>query len=156
MSTLRNARVTGVRFCAWPFGGKGSKPLSTAADVSAVAQQVLARRQTDSARVLYVGLTRSVSVTCLAAAKPAPAALNTLAPGPIVEWAEGACNDGTLVVQGRDGECRLSVEAFSSPAGERVPDVDLGDALDGYTPRSEVEPAEIPGVSTGSTDSTGG
>ena len=102
-----------IRFWAWPFGGKGFKPLSAAADASAIARQVLARRQADSARVLYVGLTRSVSVTCLAAAKPVPASLNTLASGPIVEWTAGAGNDGTLLVQGRDGERRLSVEAFS-------------------------------------------
>ena len=93
-----------IRFWPWPFGKKGFKPLSGAADSSAVAQRVLARRQADSARVLYVGLTRSVSVTCLAAAKPAPASLNSLGTGPIVEWTEGAGNEGTLTVQGRDGE----------------------------------------------------
>ncbi len=70
-----------VRFWPWPFGAKGFKTLSGVADSSAVAQRVLARRQADSARVLYVGLTRSVSVTCLAAAKPAPASLNSLGTG---------------------------------------------------------------------------
>lgn len=109
-----------VRFWPWPFGGKGFKPLSAAADESAVARRVLARRQADSARVLYVGLTRAISVTCLAAAKPAPASLNTLAPGPIVEWTADDGNDGKLVVQGRpgDNERRLSVEAFSYEAAD--------------------------------------
>lgn len=102
-----------IRFWAWPFGAKGFKPLSGVADSSAVAQRVLTRRQADSARVLYVGLTRSVSVTCLAAAKPAPASLNSLGTGPIVEWTEGACNKGALTVQGRDGEHTLPVDAFS-------------------------------------------
>lgn len=102
-----------IRFWPWPFGKKGFKPLSGAADSSAVAQRVLARRQADSARVLYVGLTRSVSVTCLAAAKPAPASLNSLGTGPIVEWTEGTGSEGTLTVQGRDGEHTLTVEAFS-------------------------------------------
>ena len=97
-----------IRFWPWPFGGKGFKPLSGVADESAVAQRVLARRQADSARLLYVGLTRSVSVTCLAAAKPAPASLNTLASGPIVEWTAGAGNEGTLAVQGRRRQRRLS------------------------------------------------
>lgn len=107
-----------IRFWAWPFGAKGFKPLSGVADTSAVAQRVLARRQADSARVLYVGLTRSVSVSCLAAAKPAPASLNSLGTGPIVEWTEGAGNEGTLTVQGRNGERALSVETFSyEPAG---------------------------------------
>jgi ATP-dependent exoDNAse (exonuclease V) beta subunit len=100
-----------IRFWPWPFGAKGFKPLSGAADSSAVAQRVLARRQADSARVLYVGLTRSVSVTCLAAAKPAPASLNSLGTGPIVEWTEGPDNEGTLTVQGR--EQTLPVDAFS-------------------------------------------
>ncbi|WP_211877015.1 UvrD-helicase domain-containing protein [Pseudarthrobacter albicanus] len=112
-----------IRFWPWPFGAKGFKPLSAAADESAVAQRVLARRQADSARVLYVGLTRSVSVTCLAAAKPAPASLNTLGHGPIVEWTAGAGSEGTLVIQGRDGERRLSVETFSyEPADGRPAD----------------------------------
>ncbi|MET3203947.1 UNVERIFIED_ORG: ATP-dependent exoDNAse (exonuclease V) beta subunit [Arthrobacter sp. UYEF13] len=102
-----------IRFWPWPFGGKGFKPLSSAADSSAVAQRVLARRQADSARVLYVGLTRSVSVTCLAAAKPAPASLNTLGTGPIVEWTAGPGTEGTFLVQGRDGEHPLAVDAFS-------------------------------------------
>jgi ATP-dependent helicase/nuclease subunit A len=103
-----------IRFWPWPFGTKKSvKPISGLADDSAVAQRVLARRQADSARVLYVGLTRSVSVTCLAAAKPAPASLSTLGRGPVVEWTAGSANEGTLVVQGRDGERSLSVDAFS-------------------------------------------
>jgi ATP-dependent helicase/nuclease subunit A len=109
-----------VRFWPWPFGGKGFKPLSAAADESAVALRVLARRQADSARVLYVGLTRAISITCLAAAKSAPASLNTLASGPIVEWTADHGNDGKLVVQGRpgDNERRLSVEAFSYEPAE--------------------------------------
>jgi ATP-dependent helicase/nuclease subunit A len=118
-----------IRFWPWPFGGKGFKPLSAVADESAVAQRVLARRQADSARVLYVGLTRSVGVTCLAAAKPAPASLNTLGCGPIVAWTAGTANDGgagtagTLAVQGRDGERILSVDAFSyEPADGRAAD----------------------------------
>ncbi|QCB98576.1 hypothetical protein E5206_18060 [Arthrobacter sp. PAMC25564] len=110
-----------IRFWPWPFGAKGFKPLSGVADESVVAQRVLARRQADSARVLYVGLTRSVSVTCLAAAKPAPASLNTLASGPIVEWTAGAGNKGTLAVLGRDAEHTLSVDAFSyEPVDERA------------------------------------
>lgn len=102
-----------IRFWTWPFGAKGFKPLSGVADSSAVAQRVLARRQADSARVLYVGLTRSVSVTCLAAAKPAPASLNSLGTGTIVEWTEGEGNGGTLTVQGRGDEQTLRVDAFS-------------------------------------------
>lgn len=102
-----------IRFWPWPFGKKGFKPLSGVADSSVVAQRFLARRQADSARVLYVGLTRSVSVTCLAAAKPAPASLNSLGTGPIVEWTEGAGSQTTLTVQGRYGEHTLTVEAFS-------------------------------------------
>jgi ATP-dependent exoDNAse (exonuclease V) beta subunit len=108
-----------IRFWPWPFGRKGFKPLSTVADSSPVAQRVLSRRQADSARVLYVGLTRSVSVTCLAAAKPAPASLNTLGSGPIAEWRGVAGDEGTLVIQGRDGEHTLAVDAFTyEPAGE--------------------------------------
>ncbi|MET1155729.1 UvrD-helicase domain-containing protein, partial [Arthrobacter sp.] len=118
-----------VRFWPWPFGGKGFKPLSAVADSSTVAQRVLARRQADSSRVLYVGLTRSVGVTCLAAAKPAPASLNTLGSGPIVEWTAGAGNEGTLLVQGRAGEHTLTVDAFTyEPAGEPV---DTGTAAQG-------------------------
>lgn len=113
-----------IRFWPWPFGTKGFKPLSGAADGSAVAQRVLARRQADSARVLYVGLTRSVSLTCLAAAQPAPAALNTLGPGPMLEWSTetgGEGSAGTLVIQGRDGERRLPVGAFRyEPADGRA------------------------------------
>jgi ATP-dependent exoDNAse (exonuclease V) beta subunit len=107
-----------IRFWAWPFGAKGFKPLSGVAESSAVAQRVLARRQADSARVLYVGLTRSVSVTCLAAAKQAPASLNSLGTGPIAEWREGTGNEGTLTVQGRHGEDTLAVEAFSYEPAE--------------------------------------
>ncbi|MBT2554487.1 exodeoxyribonuclease V subunit beta [Arthrobacter sp. ISL-5] len=115
-----------IRFWAWPFGTKGFKPLSGVADSSAVAQRALARRQADSARVLYVGLTRSVSVTCLAAAKPAPASLNSLGTGPIVEWAEGARNEGTLTVQGRNGEHTLSMDAFSYEPADGPADTDGG------------------------------
>lgn len=102
-----------IRHWPWPFGAKGFKPLSATADTSAVAQRALARRQADSARVLYVGLTRSVSVTCLAAAKPAPAWLSTLGVSPIVEWTSGSDDRGSLVVQGRDGELTLTVDPFS-------------------------------------------
>lgn len=111
-----------IRFWPWPFGAKGFKPLSSLTDSSAVAERVLARRQADSARVLYVGLTRSVSVTCLAAAKPAPASLNSLGTGPIVEWTE----EGNLKVQGRDGEQTLSVEAFSYEPADGPADTDEG------------------------------
>ncbi|WP_426939271.1 UvrD-helicase domain-containing protein [Pseudarthrobacter sp. S3] len=113
-----------IRFWPWAFGGKGFKPLSAVADSSAVAQRVLARRQADSARVLYVGLTRSVSVTCLAAANPAPASLNSLGTGPIVEWTAGAGNDGTLTVQGRDGEHALAVDAFTYEPADGPADTD--------------------------------
>lgn len=137
-----------IRFWPWPFGTKGFKPLSGAADSSAVAQRVLARRQADSARVLYVGLTRSVSVTCLAAAKPAPASLNSLGTGPIVEWSEGTGSEGTLTVQGRDGEQTLAVEAFSYEPADGPANTDDGakveyeDGLAGEAPVPQ-KPARV-------------
>ncbi|QDY89063.1 hypothetical protein E7Y32_01625 [Arthrobacter sp. UKPF54-2] len=137
-----------IRFWPWPFGTKGFKPLSGAADSSAVAQRVLARRQADSARVLYVGLTRSVSVTCLAAAKPAPASLNSLGTGQIVEWTEGTGSEGTLTVQGRDGEHTLAVEAFSYEPADGPANTDDGANVeyeDGLAVESPVshEPARV-------------
>ncbi|WP_432396483.1 UvrD-helicase domain-containing protein [Pseudarthrobacter sp. L19] len=119
-----------IRFWAWPFGAKGFKPLSGVAESSAVAQRVLARRQADSARVLYVGLTRSVSVTCLAAAKPAPASLNSLGTGAIVEWTVGAGKEGTLTVQGRHGAHTLPVEAFSYEPADGPAATDDGSAVE--------------------------
>ena len=76
----------------------------------------LKRRQADSARVLYVGLTRSVSVTCLTSISRPRASLNTLASGPIVEWtARRAGNEGNYDSPGprATASTHLSLEVFS-------------------------------------------
>ncbi|MBJ2119416.1 UvrD-helicase domain-containing protein [Arthrobacter sp. MSA 4-2] len=87
-----------IRFWPSPFPYGGS-PLDTAAKSSDVLARNEARERRNAARLLYVGMTRSVSTTILTAKGPAPAGLNDLGIKSLVSWS-GEGSEGLISIAG--------------------------------------------------------
>lgn len=87
-----------IRFWPSSFPYKGS-PLDAAASTSEVLARNEERERRDAARLLYVGMTRSISTTVLTAKGTAPLGLNDLGVDKLVSWS-GEDSEGLLSVSG--------------------------------------------------------
>lgn len=89
-----------IRFWPSPFPYKGS-PLDTAAKSSNVLMANEARERRNAARLMYVGMTRSINTTVLTAKGSSPLGLNDLGISGLIKWS-GEEDDGRITVNGNE------------------------------------------------------
>lgn len=130
-----------IRFWPSPFPYKGS-PLDAAASTSDVLMRNEERERRDAARLLYVGMTRSISATVLTAKGASPAGLNDLGIDKLISWS-GEGSEGSISVSGSAEPLRAEVYTYaadqeaSSALGAASPqftDVHLSPPVEEYPP----------------------
>lgn len=89
-----------IRFWPSPFPYRGS-PLDAAAKSSDVLTSNEARERRNAARLMYVGMTRSINTTILTAKGSSPLGLNDLGIPGLVKWS-GEGNEGMVTVGGSE------------------------------------------------------
>lgn len=89
-----------IRFWPSPFPYKGS-PLDAAAKSSDVLMANEARERRNAARLMYVGMTRSINTTVLTAKGSSPLGLNDLGIPGLIKWS-GVEPEGLITVNGND------------------------------------------------------
>ncbi|KRF03454.1 hypothetical protein ASH00_15655 [Arthrobacter sp. Soil782] len=89
-----------IRFWPSPFPYKGS-PLDAAAKSSDVLMANEDRERRNAARLMYVGMTRSINTTILTAKGSSPLGLNDLGITGLIKWS-GEKHDGVITVNGNE------------------------------------------------------
>ncbi|WP_262103927.1 exodeoxyribonuclease V subunit beta [Arthrobacter sp. Marseille-P9274] len=145
-----------IRFWPSPFPYGGS-PLDEAARNTAVATRSEDRERKNLARLMYVGMTRSVETTVLTSKTAEPAGLNLLGIPELISWS-GSDGAGSIRVAGTAAP--LPGTAFSYAPGE-AEQRDRAAAVEQYTdvlPQTGDEevhlPARIQASKQASTDGT--